>query len=158
MDVVLTILGLVLLFAGIAGCIVPGLPGPPLNYAALLLLQFKSDAPFSLKFLVIWAIIVLLVTLADYAIPAIGARKFGASRKGAWGALFGAVLGIFIFPPWGIFIGAALGALAGEILAGKDAAQAFRSAMGTFAGFLAGTLLKLMASLAMSWYFIASLF
>lgn len=158
MDLLWTLLGAALVITGIVGCIIPGLPGPPLNYAALLLLQLKTEPPFSLTFLLIWAAVVILVTVVDYWIPALGTKQFGGSRQGIWGALAGAVLGIFFFPPLGILFGAALGALAGELLAGKKVPDAMRAALGAVAGFMAGTVLKLAVSLVMTGYFIASFF
>ena len=48
MDIFLIILGSICLLVGLAGCIVPMLPGPPVSYLALVFLHFtdKVSLPF----------------------------------------------------------------------------------------------------------------
>ncbi|HOI48358.1 MAG TPA: DUF456 domain-containing protein [Prolixibacteraceae bacterium] len=157
MDYFLIALGIVLLVAGIAGCVLPVLPGPPLNYAALLLLHVTSAYQFTTRFLITWAVITTVVYLLDYIIPAWGTKKFGGSRRGIWGSVIGLVAGLFFFPPFGIIIGPFVGAVIGELTLGKQAADALKSGFGSFAGFLLATLLKLIASGMMTWYFFAKL-
>lgn len=155
MDTFLIVLAVILLIVGIAGCILPFLPGPPLAYGSLLLLQFTSKKPFSEEFLVIWAIVTLAVVLADYYIPIWGTKKFGGTKAGVWGATIGLVIGIFFFPPFGIIIGPFIGALVGELIKNSnDTNKAFRSAFGSFIGFIAGTVMKLGVSIVMGFYFI----
>jgi len=154
MDTVLIVIAVILLIVGIAGCILPFLPGPPLAYGSLLLLQFTSKKPFSEEFLVIWAVVTLAVVLADYYIPIWGTKKFGGTKSGVWGSTIGLVLGIFFFPPFGIIIGPFLGAFIGELINNQDSKKAFRSAFGSFIGFIAGTVMKLGISLVMGFYFI----
>lgn len=154
MDTVLIVIAVILLIVGIAGCILPFLPGPPLAYGSLLLLQFTSKKPFSEEFLVIWAVVTLAVVLADYYIPIWGTKKFGGTKSGVWGSTIGLVLGIFFFPPFGIIIGPFLGAFVGELINNQDSKKAFRSAFGSFIGFIAGTVMKLGISLVMGFYFI----
>lgn len=153
MDYVLIAFGIVFMLAGIAGCVLPLLPGPPLNYIGLLMLHFTAGFQFSTRFLVIWAIITAVVYALDYAIPVWGTKKFGGSKQGVWGSVIGLVAGLFFFPPFGIIIGPFLGAVAGELVAGKDSRAALKSGFGSFIGFLTGTLIKLIASGMMTWYF-----
>ncbi|HEY9047462.1 MAG TPA: DUF456 domain-containing protein [Ohtaekwangia sp.] len=157
MDVLWVILGIILLLGGLAGCILPFLPGPPLCFIALLLLQLKTMPPFTTRFLIIWGAIAAVVTLLDYIIPVYGTKKFGGSRYGVWGCTIGLLIGIWL-GPWGIILGPFVGAFVGEILASSNSSQALRAALGSFIGFLFGTLLKLIVCLVMSWYFVASLF
>ena len=97
MDIFLIITGIIFLLAGIAGCIIPFLPGPPLAYGSLILLQLSSYQPFSEKFLVIWAIVTLAIVTADYYIPVWGTKKFGGTKGGVWGATIGLIIGMFFF-------------------------------------------------------------
>jgi len=157
MDVVLIVAGVILLILGIAGSFVPVLPGPPLSYISLLLLQFTSYHPFTARFLVIWALVTAAVFVLDYVVPAYGTKVFGGTKKGQWGALIGVFIGIFFFPPIGLIVGPFLGALVGEMLAGKQSGEAFKAAIGSFIGFLAGTFMKLALSLVFVYYFIAAL-
>jgi len=145
------ILGIVLLLAGIIGCVLPFLPGPPLCFLALLVQQFNSEPPFTSRFMWIWAGVTLLVVVLEYLIPAYGTKRYGGTRYGVWGCTIGLVAGLW-FGPLGIIIGPFIGAFVGEILANQDSQTAFRSAMGSFVGFLMGTLLKLIACFIMGWY------
>jgi uncharacterized protein YqgC (DUF456 family) len=156
MDTILLIIGGILLLLGIAGSILPVLPGPPLGYAALILLQVSSFHPFSIRFLVTWGVVTVLVTVLDYVIPIYGTRFFGGTKRGMWGATAGLIIGIFFLPPIGIIIGPFLGAYIGELTGEAGSKQALKAAFGSFLGFLAGTLMKLILSVIFVYYFIAS--
>ena len=157
MDYVLIGLGIILLITGILGCVLPVIPGPPLNYLGLLLLHLTERYQFSTKFMVTWAIITGVVYALDYVIPVWGTKKFGGSKRGVWGSVIGLVVGLFFFPPFGIIIGPFAGAVIGELSVGKDSGAALKSGFGSFIGFLLGTLLKLIASGMMTWYFFREL-
>lgn len=153
MDWIWITLGVVLTIAGIAGCILPFIPGPPLSYIALLVLLIADDQAFTSRFLIIWLLVTLAVTLLDYYVPVWGTKKFGGSRKGVWGATLGLVVGLFFFPPFGMIAGPFLGAFIGELIEGKDTNSALRSGFGSFIGFITGTVMKLAVSLIMAFYF-----
>jgi uncharacterized protein len=157
-DLIWTIFGLLLLLLGITGCFLPVIPGPPLSWASLLIIQLHKEPPFTSNFLIIWALIVIMVSLLDYYVPVWGTKKFGGTKYGTWGSAIGILFGIFLFPPFGIVAGPFLGALIGESLAGKDISKALRSAWGSFIGFLAGTVMKLVISLIMGYYFCVNAF
>lgn len=146
-------LGTLLTIAGIVGCIIPLIPGPPLSYAALLIIHFTLDEPYTSRFLILWLILTIVVTLLDYYVPIWGTKKFGGSKSGMWGSTIGLIIGIFVFPPFGIIAGPFIGAVAGELLAGKDMSNAMRSGLGSFLGFIAGTIMKLTISLIMGFHF-----
>ena len=157
--IVLIILGVICLIVGIVGCIVPGIAGPPFSYASLILLSIaKRWEPFSAKFLIIMAAITVIVTTLDYLLPAAGAKKYGASRFGFWGAIVGMILGILFIPPLGMIIGTFIGAIAGELLKGKQSYEALKAGWGVFVGVMFGVLLKLIATGIMTFYFIRALF
>lgn len=158
MDYILIGVGIVMMITGILGGILPVLPGPPLSYIGLLMLHFTERYQFSPRFLIVWAFITVLVYLLDYVIPVWGTRRYGGSKRGVWGSIIGLIAGLFFFPPFGIIIGPFAGAVLGELSSGKDSGSALRSGFGSFVGFLAGTLLKLIASGLMTWYFFRELF
>jgi len=153
------ILGLLLALVGLAGCIIPVIPGPPLSFLALIILSFaKNWQPFSPTFLIIMACLTIVVTIVDYVVPAGGAKKYGASKFGVWGSVIGMPIGFFFFPPWGILIGGIVGALAGELLAGKEGRKVFRASWGIFVGYVVGTGLKLVFSGVLLFFYIKEMF
>ena len=153
MDFVLIGLGVIFIIGGLAGCILPIIPGPPLSYIGLLLLHFTEKYQFSTKFLIIWAAITVVVYTLDYLIPAWGTKKFGGSKRGIWGSIIGLFVGLIFFPPFGLIIGAFAGAVIGELSSGKESGAALKSGFGSFMGFMAGVVLKLITSGIMTWYF-----
>jgi len=157
MDYLLIILGACCILIGIAGSVLPVLPGPPLSYVGLLLLHFTDKYQFSTKFMIIWAAVSVVVFLLDQFIPVWGTKKFGGSKQGVWGSVIGLLVGMIFLGPLGIIIGPFLGAVAGELIAGKRSSHALQSGIGALLGFLAGTILKLIVSGMMCWYFMAKL-
>ncbi len=157
--IILIIIGFILIIIGIIGCIVPGIPGPPISFLALIFLSIaKHWEPFSVTFLMAMAGLTIVVTVLDYIVPAAGAKKFGASKYGFWGSIIGMILGIIYAPPLGMIIGAFIGAFIGELLVGKRSLDAIKAGWGVFAGVMVGTILKLIVSGVMTFYFIKALF
>jgi len=153
LDILLIMFGLCLLTGGLIGCIVPAVPGPPLSYVALLLLQITRFADFSSKFLLIAALITVIVTVVDYILPIWGTKKWGGSRAGTIGAVLGLIAGLF-FVPVGIFLGPFAGAVIGELIAGRDTNTALRSGLGSLMGFLMGAVMKLTVCIVFTYYYI----
>jgi len=159
MTLLIIILGFILIILGLIGCIIPGLPGPPLSYLGVLLQQLRpAEDPFSTKFLIIWALISLGVALLDYFLPIYGTKRFGGSQAGIYGSVAGLLIGLFFFPPVGIILGPFVGAWLGELISGKNAVEAMRAGLGSFIGFLSGTAVKLVVSGILTYHFINSVF
>ncbi|HKK45335.1 MAG TPA: DUF456 domain-containing protein [Balneolaceae bacterium] len=156
MDIIWIILGVILIISGFIGSFLPLIPGPPLSFLGLLTLQLTKHPPFSFGFLVFWAAAALLLLVLDNLIPAYGTKKSGGSPWGIGGSMLGLAIGIF-FPPFGFIIGPLTGAFIGELLAGKNSQRAFKSALGSFLGFLTSTLLKIIACVFMGYYFFMAL-
>lgn len=158
MDIIFYLLGGIALIIGLVGCVAPVIPGPPIGYIGLILLQLSDKHPFSTAFMVTMAIIVAAVTLLDYLIPAMGTKKFGGSKYGSWGCLIGTLAGMFILPPFGIIVMPFAGALLGELLGGREANTAVKAAFGSLLGFLGGVLCKAIVCIAMIVAFVWGLF
>jgi hypothetical protein len=168
MDWLIISIGILLVLIGLLGAVLPGVPGPPLSFTALVLLQFTKDPPFSENFLIIMGLIMLAVSLLDYIVPIYGTKKFGGSRSGIRGSTIGLIAGIIVLPALGIVIGPFgllgiilgpfIGAYLGEKMGGKDSDTAFKAAIGSFIGFLAGTFMKLSYSIVAGIYFFIGLF
>lgn len=155
MTTLFIILGLLFVLVGLVGCLVPVIPGPPLSFLSLIILSYaKNWEPFSTKFLIIMAVLMMTVTVLDYVIPAGGAKRYGASPKGVWGSIIGMLAGVFFFPPWGILIGGIAGAFAGEILAGKEGRKALRASWGIVIGYMVSTGLKMVYSGTVLFFYI----
>lgn len=156
MDLLWTVLACCLVVAGLVGSVLPLLPGPPLSYAGMLVLQLREEPAFTVRFLIGWLIVVGIVQALDYVVPLYGTKKFGGTKYGVWGCAIGLIAGLW-FGPAGIVAGPFVGAFVGEWLASKQSEQAFRAAVGSFIGFVFSTLLKLVICVVMGWYVVKAL-
>ena len=142
MEIALIILGIICLITGLAGCILPMLPGPPVAYAGLILLHLTDGVQLSTTELLVGLLIVVVVQVLDYIIPMLGTKYSGGGGKWAnRGTLIGTLIGMF-FLPWGIIIGPFVGAFMGATKDGMDNTQALKAGFGSLLGFLFGTVLK----------------
>lgn len=144
------------MIAGLAGCILPFLPGPPIAYLGLLILHFTDKVQYTTTQLVVWLVIVIVLHLLDYFTPMLGSKYSGGSKWGNWGTVIGTLAGL-LFLPWGIIIGPFLGAVIGELLGNKELPQALKSGVGSLIGFMLGTLLKLLVCGYFCYQYIAGL-
>ena len=159
MEILLVVLAFIFLLTGLLGAVLPGLPGPPLSFIGLILLKWSGYGNFSNVFLWIWAGITIIVTVMDYILPALLAKKFGGSKAASIGSMIGIVAEIFIFPPWGMIIGPFFGALTGELIHNrKSGRKALIVALGAFLAFIAGSGAKLIAGSLMLFYGIRAMF
>jgi uncharacterized protein YqgC (DUF456 family) len=155
LNVAFIIFGLILAIAGMVGCILPIIPGPIVSFCALIILSWiKNWQIFSQTFLIIMGILTALLTMLDYVAPALGAKKFGASKRGLWGSAIGMIIGIFFIPPWGMIVGAFIGALVGELASGKSGGKALRAGWGILVGNILGIGLKLAFTAVVLFYYI----
>ena len=130
MGIVLFI-GAVLVIFGIIGSVFPGIPGPVLSYAGIVLLfVVKGSEIISVWHLITFGILLIFLLLADYLAPILGARLAGSGKKGIYGAIIGALIGIFFIPPFGIFLGALVGAVIGEYYSGKRLVESLKAGLG----------------------------
>ena len=150
MDIALLILGFLLTLVGIMGSFLPVIPGPPLSWVGLLLLYLTKAVPEDWYVLGISLGVAVVVLILDYIIPALGTKKFGGSKAGMIGTLLGLMVAI-AFPVLGVFgiiVWPFFGALVGELLNNADRKTAFRAAFGSLIGFLTGTMMKFVVTVA----------
>lgn len=134
---------LLIMLVGLAGVILPMLPGVPIIWlGAFLYGLFTGFEEINWNILVTFAVLTGFTMILDYVANLYGAKKMGATRWGILGALFGMLVGLFTGGVIGLLIGAFVGAVLGEVLSGKTESQALKAGMGTFLGFLGGTLIK----------------
>lgn len=143
------LLAAILVLVGLAGTILPALPGLPLVFAGMLLAAwaggFEQIGVFTI---VVLGTLTLFSLAIDFWATALGAKRVGASRKAVAGAVLGTFAGIF-FGPVGLFVGPFVGALAGELLHSRAVGHAARVGFGTWMGILTGIVLKLGLAFAM---------
>jgi len=138
-----------LIAAGLAGLVLPALPGPLLLFAGLWMAAWAEDFTFvGLTILTILGLLAVLASLADFVAGAFGARRYGASARSVWGATWGAVIGIFFGLP-GLLLGPFIGAAIGELSAQRDIAAAGRAGWGATIGLALGIAVKLALGITM---------
>lgn len=131
------------MLVGVAGTILPALPGVPLVFAGMFLAAWAGD--FELvgpAMLVVLGLLTLLSIVVDFVAAALGAKRVGASRLALIGAVVGTFAGLF-FGPLGLLAGPFVGALIGELIHVRELRQATRVGFGTWLGIVLGTVLKL---------------
>ncbi|NLK51947.1 MAG: DUF456 domain-containing protein [Syntrophomonadaceae bacterium] len=150
---------LLLMLIGLAGTLLPLLPGIPLIFLAMLGYDWSTGfqvlGPY---FLVTMFLLTLISILAEYLSGVIGAQKYGASKLGKAGALLGGLAGLIAAGPLGLILGPLLGVMAGELLTGKNPSEAALSGWGTFLGLLAGIMARLAIASIMFIAFLIKLF
>ena len=125
METLIVILAVLAGVIGIAGSILPALPGTSFSWIGLFLLYMWGPEAVPVKVLIIWGIVVIAGSVVDYVVPMFFTKATGGSKYAERGAMIGLVAGIVLTP-------------VGMIL-------------GSFAGFIAGTGIKTIASSLILW-------
>ena len=129
--------------------------GLPANWFIIAILAIwawlSPDADISLTTFIMYSLAALFGEGVEFALQAFGARKYGASRSGNWGAIGGAILGAILGAPLFFGLGALLGAVGGaylgclgiELWKGRPLFEARRAAMGAMLGKVMGMAVKI---------------
>ncbi len=164
METLIIILAILAGVIGIAGSILPALPGTPISWVGLLLLYIWGNGtnaagePLSLQALIIWGVVVLIVSVVDYFVPMYFTKVTGGSKYAERGAMVGLIAGIFLTPV-GMILGSFLGAFLFELYYNRQGAmQALKAAIGSFLGFITGTGLKTIVACLILWKIIVYAF
>ena len=139
----------ILIVAGLAGAILPNLPGIPVMFGGMLLAAWVGH----FQKIPVWVIVFLGVLAAfsivfDFFAGAYGAKKFGASKAAVWGAFIGTIVGLFFSIP-GIILGPFIGAVIGQLVSGSRVEHAAKVGVGTWIGLVIGTAIKLAVAFMM---------
>ena len=146
---VLWILVALLIVIGLAGTVLPALPGAALVFGGILLgAWIDGFQRVGITVVVACGLLMLLSWAADYASALLGAKRAGASREAIIGAALGTVLGLFT-GLIGLLFMPLLGAAAGQYLAQRDASRAAQVGLSTWVGLLIGTVAKVVISFVM---------
>lgn len=136
------VIAFMLSLVGLAGAVLPVLPGTPISFVALLLLLLCDGNDISTAQLVVAGVAALVITVLDYIAPVWFTKKSGGSKAGTFGATVGLLVGFFL-GPLGVIVGPFIGALLGERHAGTPSDKAFMVACMTFVAFMLTTGIKL---------------
>ena len=143
------VLAAVFVAVGLAGIVLPALPGLPLVFVGMVIAAwadgFEQVGAVTLTVLGLLTVVSLVV---DFLATALGAKRVGASRMALLGAVIGTFAGLF-FGIIGLFVGPFAGALVGELLHGREVGQAAKVGLGTWLGIVLGVVLKLGLAFAM---------
>jgi hypothetical protein len=154
---VLWIAVIALMALGLAGIVLPVLPGTVLIFGAILLAAWIDDfARISAWTVAIAALLTVISLVCDYVAAALGARRVGASRQAVIGAVIGTLLGI-VSGLWGLIFMPLIGAAIGEYLVLRDLQRAGQVGIATWVGLLLGTAVKIAIAFTMLGMFIAAL-
>ncbi len=149
----------ILIFLGLIGTIVPGLPGVGFIFGGILLYAlFFGIETVGMTALIFLGIVTLASFLLDFLASLYGAKRFGASRYGVMGSALGGIVGLIFLSLPGLFLGVFGGAVIGEYGFGKKTSyEALRVGVGSILGFLAGTLIKVVLAFIMIGVFVAKI-
>jgi uncharacterized protein len=158
MEAITWILAVIMVALGIAGSVLPALPGVPLVFGGLVLAAWADDfqrvGPLPL---VVLGLLVLVSFAIDFLATVLGAKRVGATKLALLGAAVGTVVGVFLGLP-GLILGPFVGAVLGELASHGKVEQAARAGVATWIGLLFGTLAKLALIFTMLGVFAAAYF
>ena len=138
LSIVLYVLGALLVIAGLAGAVLPALPGTPLMFVGMLLVAWgEGFARVGWGMLALLGALAALSLVLDFVANLLGAKRAGASRLALVGAALGTLIGLF-FGFVGILFGPFIGAFAGEFIHSRHGGMATRVGVGTWVGILLG--------------------
>lgn len=146
---ILWIVGIILTVTGLAGLLLPVVPGAPLLFLGLLCSAWAED----FRYVGVWTLLLLagmaaLTYMVEIAASVLGVKQYGGSRQAMAGAVLGGFVGLFFGLP-GILLGPFLGAVAGELSLQRSLDQASRAGFGTVVGLAIGVAGKLAIGIAM---------
>jgi uncharacterized protein YqgC (DUF456 family) len=147
--IILFVLGAILALIGLAGMLLPVIPGAPILFSGLVLAAWADDFVYvGTGTLVLLGVLAVLTYLVDLLAGAFGVKKFGASPRAMIGAAAGALLGLF-FGLLGVIIGPFIGASIGELTTSRHLGTAGRAGVGAAVGLAIGAAAKLALAFTM---------
>ena len=154
--------GLIILvmFIGMIGNLIPGIPGTSLIFTAGLIHQIYFGDNGGIGWFWILALVILMAAsfLIDYIATLLGAKTLGATWRGMLGALVGLILGIIMFPPFGLILGPFVGAIVFEWAFGREVREASKAGFGAVAGVILGMVGSAICGMAMLGIFLFAAF
>ena len=157
MTTILWIIAVLLMLIGIAGTVLPAIPGVPLIFVGMLLAAWINDFQLiSALTVIVMAILAAIAIVTDYVAAALSAKRAGASKLGIIGAAVGTVAGLFT-GLWGLVFMPLAGAAIGEVIVHKDMLRAGKVGVATWFGLIVAAIVKLAVAFTMVGVFVAAL-
>ena len=154
-----TILAVVGILVGIAGTIVPVLPGIPLAFGVILLYGFYDGfVHITSHYLITLGVFTAISLAVDQLSMIWGMKVFQSDNRAIVGSTIGSLVGLFVWPPFGMLLFCFLGAFVVEYYLHRDSEQAFHSSLGALVGFLSGTVFKALVGIMFLVSFLIMLF
>lgn len=151
-------LAVIVVIVGVAGIVIPGLPGPILIFAGLVLAAWSDGfAHVGVFTLVAIGVLTVATYVIDVAVMAMGMKHLGATKRAMAGAAIGTLAGLFLGLP-GVIIGPFAGAVLGELTAQRDIRLAGRAGAAAWIGIVLGTAAKVSLAFVMIGIFLAAWF
>ncbi len=142
---------------GIAGAIIPAIPGTPLNVVALLITFFAFPGQITTGLLIGLIVAAVIVMILDYIAPVWFTKVGGGNKKAIWGSMIGVVVGL-LFMPLGLIVGPLAGAFIGELISGTAPNKAIKVSLWSLLAFVLTTGLKLVAGLVLTYYCVQAIY
>ncbi len=159
MTTLIVIFSVILLILGLVGSVLPIIPGPPVSFIGLLLLHLFTPFFLSEDLLIYFGLAAALITFLDYWLQIYSVKIFGGGRASTIGVIIGILVGVFLFPPFGVIVGPFIGAYVGALIESDfDLIKSFKIAFGSLIGFLGGTVLKFIYSFYVIWEYVSFIF
>lgn len=160
MSGVIKLITIIILGIGVLMSLIPFLPGIPIIFGTLVIYAFvEGFQQITPLFLLVMLLITIFSFFIDNIVAWIGAKKYGGSSAGLWGAFLGGILGVFINPLFGILIGPFLGAVTAELFfSHRRFYDAVMVGVGTIIGIFGGSIFKLILALFMVVAFITKIY
>ena len=150
-------LAALLIVVGLAGIVLPALPGLPIVFAGMLLAAWTGDFERISGWTVgVLAVLTLIAMALDFVAGLLGAKRVGASKLALLGAALGTVVGLF-FGLLGLILGPFVGAVLGELAHGREAAKSMKVGLGTWIGMAFGAIVKITLAFVMLGIFLFAL-
>ncbi len=157
---VIDIITIIILAVCVLLALIPFLPGIPIVFGIMLIYAFIDGfQQITLLFLAIMLVITIFSTFIDNIVSWLGAKRYGGSRAGLWGAFLGGIIGVLINPLLGILSGPFMGAIVAELVVShRQFNDAVKVGVGTIIGVFGGAILKLIISLFMVVAFVMQIY
>ena len=152
------ILAFILMFLGLFGSVLPGLPGAPLILLGALLYAWHTGFAAVTWSVLLWLLILTILSyFLEFLASVFGVKKLGGSRWGMAGAFLGGIIGLLAGGLVGVLVGPFLGAFLLELIKTEDPGRSLKSGFGSLAGFLAGVVGKLILAVIMIGIFLVKI-